>query len=181
MTSSTDSVNWYALKVFFNKVFDIEKILQEDNIECYIPCEKTAIEIHGAKRIVRKPILPSLLFFRSSQPYAIELQRKLLSRVILYTKKTSEYTKIPAAIPEKEMQVFILVTSAGDQGLEYFTDDFLSYKVGQKVRITGGMFKGAEGYIKRIKHNRRLTVTLQGVCMVMTSFIPPCFIEKIEE
>lgn len=180
MADNPEQKYWYALKVFFNKVFEIEKMLKEEDVESYIPCETVTIETNGRKRSVRKPIIPSLMFFFSTEDFAVSLQRKLFSRAILYTKQATQYTKVPAAIPEKEMQMFILVTSAGDRGMEFFSDDFLNYKVGQKVRITGGVFKGAEGYIKRIKHNRRLTVTLQGICMVVTSFIPPCFIEKIE-
>ena len=42
-----------------------------------------------------------------------------------------------------------------------------------------GKFKGAEGYICRIKKNSRLVVAIQGVCAVATSYIPQSFIQKI--
>ena len=50
---------------------------------------------------------------------------------------------------------------------------------GVRVRVTEGPFKGAEGYIKRIKGNRRLIVSIEGVVAVATTYIPGCFLEKI--
>lgn len=178
---NTECLHWYALKVFFNKVFDVEPLLQEDHIESYIPCRVVKEEKQGQVQEIRKPLIPSLMFFRSTEKYARQLQLRLLNRVMLYMKNETEYRKIPAPISDAEMQMFILVTSTDDQGLEYFPDDYMSYKVGQKVRVISGVFKGAEGYIKRIKHNRRLTVTLSGICMVATSFIDPRNLEKIED
>ena len=32
--------HWFALKVFYNKVFEIEDILKKDKIETYIPLRK---------------------------------------------------------------------------------------------------------------------------------------------
>lgn len=177
----TDRLYWYALKVFFNKVFEVESLLQDDHIESYIPCRVVKEERQGQVQEVRKTLIPSLMFFRSTEQYARQLQFRLLNRVMLYMKRETEYRKIPAPISDAEMQMFILVTSTDDQGLECFPDDYMSYKVGQKVRVVGGIFKGAEGYIKRIKHNRRLTVTLSGICMVATSFIDPRNLEKIED
>lgn len=43
------------------------------------------------------------------------------------------------------------ITSADTSDLEYFSDEAIDYRSGDKVRVTGGPFKGAEGYIKRIR------------------------------
>ena len=179
-SSASEALRWYALKVFYNKVFDVEYLMQEDHIQSYIPCRWVREERQGQIQNLRKPLIPSLMFFRSTEKYAWEIQQRLLNRVMLYMKRESEYRKIPAPISDTEMDAFILVTSVDDKGIEYFPDDYLSYKIGQKVRVIGGPFKGAEGYIKRIKHNRRLTVTLSGICMVATSFIDPIYIEKLD-
>jgi transcription antitermination factor NusG len=52
---------------------------------------------------------------------------------------------------------------------------------GDEVRVTGGPFKGAEGYIKRIRGNRRLVVALEGIIAVATTYIPGRFLEKMPE
>ena len=38
-TITLDGNHWFALKVFYNKVFEIEESLKKDDIDCYFPCE----------------------------------------------------------------------------------------------------------------------------------------------
>lgn len=63
----------------------------------------------------------------------------------------------------------MLVTSTGDPGLEYLGEEPSDLRSGDRVRVTEGPFKGAEGYIKRIKGNRRLIVSIEGVVAVATN------------
>lgn len=178
--SNSPVMHWYAFKVFYNKVFEIEEGLNRDKIETYIPCEIILVDHHGVKKNMRKPVISSLLFFRSTEKQALEIQQKLTDRVILYTRLVG-WQKQPIAIPEKEMSIFMLVTSSGEKGLEYLGDTPVEYHTGQKVRVVDGVFKGAEGYIHRIKGNRRLIVSIQGVCAVATTYIPQSFLQKIIE
>ena len=77
--------------------------------------------------------------------------------------------------------MFVFVCTAGQQGLSYLGDDKPEYHQGDRVRVTDGVFKGAEGYIKRIKKDRRLVVSVRGVAAVATAYIPPQFLETIVE
>ena len=170
MTSNNNSKkHWFALKVFYNKVFAIEELLLKKKIKCYIPCETVN---------VRKPVINSLLFFHSETYIAKEIQKILTDKVILYTRQI-DFKKIPLAIPEREMNIFMLVTSSGEKGLEYFDTDNPKFYQGDHVKVIDGTFKGAEGYICRIKKNHRLIITVHGVCAVATSYIPQAFLKKI--
>ena len=171
MTTGAGYIHWYGLKVFFNKVFEIESLLSADGVESYIPCEMVTVEVRGIWKQVRRTVIPSLMFFRSTEEYAKELQTSLRGRVMLYTYVNEKWKKVPSLISEYEMDMFRLVTSSGAAGLDY--------GIGDRVRVTGGVFKGAEGYIKRIKGKRRLIVSITGICAVATSFIPNCFLQKI--
>lgn len=86
----------------------------------------------------------------------------------------------PQTIPDKEMEVFMLISSASDQVIDLGGDSPF-YHEGQKVRVIDGIFKGAEGVIKRIKGDRRLIVTVTGVTAIATSYIHPKFLEKVED
>lgn len=178
MKNDKSNIHWYALKVFYNKVFEIEDLLAKDKIESYIPCETTLVERGGVKKRIRRPVISSLLFFHSTEKQAMALQQRLTDRVILYT-RIIDMKKEPLAIPEREMNLFMLVSSSGEKGVEYLGDDRIEFHSGEHVRVTDGSFKGAEGYIHRIKGNRRLIVSIQGVCAVATSYIPQCFLVKI--
>ena len=114
--------HWFALKVFYNKVFEIEDILKKDKIETYIPCEETLMERNGIKKKLRRPVINSLMFFRSTVCRALEVQRQFTNKVILYTRQKG-LKRLPLAIPDREMNIFMLVTSSGEQGMEYFGED----------------------------------------------------------
>ena len=77
------------------------------------------------------------------------------------------------------MKMFMMVTSGGREGLEFFEDGAFSWQKGERVRVIDGKFKGLEGEIKRIKGDHRLVVAVEGVCAVATAYIPRCFLEKI--
>lgn len=178
MTSNNNSKkHWFALKVFYNKVFAIEELLLKKKIKCYIPCETVKVLKQDGTKNVRKPVINSLLFFHSETYIAKEIQKILTDKVILYTRQI-DFKKIPLAIPEREMNIFMLVTSSGEKGLEYFDTDNPKFYQGDHVKVIDGTFKGAEGYICRIKKNHRLIITVHGVCAVATSYIPQAFLKK---
>jgi transcription antitermination factor NusG len=85
----------------------------------------------------------------------------------------------PASIPDREMEVFRFVVTSGRQGLLLLGDDKPEYHQGDRVVVTDGPFKGAEGHIKRIKKDRRLVVTIPGVVAVATAYIHPSMLEKV--
>ena len=197
------TLNWYALKVFYGKVFEIEARLADMDLETYIPVRKDLLKGEDHMRAMRRlatpddrrrdnqfeqagpliykrvPIVSSLLFVRAPQDRLKEIEDSVKEKGFVY--KTAD-RKTCAVIPDKQMAMFQLVCSSGAEGLEFFADDDLTrYKAGDKVRVLEGPLKGAEGYIKRIRKDRRLLVSIEGFIAVATSFIPPQFLEKVSD
>ena len=195
--------NWYALKIFFNKVFEIESRLTEMGLETYIPVRQVQLKgeehLRAARRLAtpddtrrdnqyvqegpiiykREPVVSSLLFVCASESDLPEIIRTVFGRGFVY--KMADGDRY-AVIPDKQMAMFRMVCSSGADGLEFFADDDLTrYKQGDKVRVLEGPLKGAEGYIKRIRKDRRLLVSIEGFIAVATSFIPPQFLEKVSD
>ena len=196
-------LNWYALKVFYGKVFEIEARLMDMGLETYIPVRKEQLKGEEHIRIARRlatpddrrrdnqfeqvgpliyrrvPAVSSLLFVRTPTDRIKEIEDSVKEKGFVY--KTAD-RKTSAVIPDKQMAMFQLVCSSGAEGLEFFADDDLTrYKAGDKVRVLEGPLKGAEGYIKRIRKDRRLLVSIEGFIAVATSFIPPQFLEKVPD
>ena len=173
--------HWYALKVFYNKVFAVAQELTDAGIEAYVPTETVVVERDGKRRRVRRPVISSLMFFHSSEEQALGVQTMLAERAIVYTHAadTPSQRRRPYAIPEREMEIFRLVTSSGETGLDYFADADIHYEEGQHVRVIDGPFRGAEGRIQRIRGDRRLLVAIRGICAVATSYIPKQFLQTV--
>ena len=195
--------NWYALKVFYNKVFDVEADLGELDLETYIPVRKVRLKgedhLRAARRLAvpddrrrdnrfiqagpvifrRDPVVSSLLFVRSPEDRLPDISRVIDGKGFIYKKADGKAYSI---ISDREMGIFQMVCSSGAEGFDFFSDeDITRYKSGDKVRVTEGPLKGAEGYIKRIRKDRRLLVSIEGFIAVATSFIPPQFLEKVPD
>ena len=161
MDAMSETVRWYAIKVYYNRMTQLREQLTVDGIRFFI-----------------RSMVSSLLFVQASKDYLIQFEEGYRGRLWVYR---DLLTGKPSAIPEREMEVFIFVCTAGQQGLSYLGEDKPEYHKGDRVRVTDGVFKGAEGYIKRIKKDRRLVVSIRGVVAVATSYIPPQFLEIISE
>ena len=157
----SETVRWYAIKVYYNRMKQLREQLAVDGIRFFIPS-----------------MVSSLLFVQASNDYLMQFEEGYRGRLWVYR---DLLTGKPSAIPEREMEVFIFVCTAGQQGLSYLGEDKPEYHKGDRVRVTDGVFKGAEGYVKRIKKDRRLVVSIRGVVAVATSYIPPQFLEIISE
>lgn len=161
MEAMSETVRWYAIKVYYNRMKQLREQLAVDGIRFFIPS-----------------MVSSLLFVQASNDYLMQFEEGYRGRLWVYR---DLLTGKPSAIPEREMEVFIFVCTAGQQGLSYLGEDKPEYHKGDRVRVTDGVFKGAEGYVKRIKKDRRLVVSIRGVVAVATSYIPPQFLEIISE
>lgn len=207
--------HWFALKVFYNRVFEVEEILSGRGLETFIPVTREQLKgeeflrvkrrlavpddtrndrkyvVEGPYIYKRKTIVASLLFFRGTVQDALQVksdfERMLmvssggnLLQAMLYMTVDK---KAPALIPDSQMKMFRMVCESGMDGLEFFSDEsIVSFKQGDRVRVTmEGPLNGVEGYIKRIKKDRRLLVAIEGFVAVATSFIAPKYLEKVSD
>ena len=88
-------------------------------------------------------------------------------------------TREPLVVPDKQMYSFIAVAGAYDEQVVFLDSNVVSLRKGDRVRITGGIFAGVEGVFIRIKGDRRVVVSIEGVMAVATAFIHPSLIEKV--
>lgn len=152
---------WYALKVYYNRV---QSLIAE--------CREAAIEFFAPTDVIK-----SLLFLHCDEETVQRFVADRWQKAWLYREADS---RRPAAIPDREMEVFRFVVTAGREGLLLLGDDRPEYHLGDRVVVIEGPLKGAEGHIKRIKKDRRLVVTIPGVVAVATAYIHPNLLKKIE-
>ena len=197
-----EKLRWYALKIFYNRVFEMESLFNAMGLESYIAVELVHLKgddhiraqiiladpdnprrgryvAKGPELFERRPMVASLMFVHDTPEHVKLLNKELEGKGFVY--RNAE-TRAAVAIPDRQMTTFRLVTDSGVTGLEFYADDDITrFRQGEKVRVVEGPLKGAEGYIKRIKRNRRLLVAIEGVIAVATSYIPPQFLAPVKE
>lgn len=85
----------------------------------------------------------------------------------------------PIVVPEKEMLSFIAVAGTLNEQLLYLKEVNEIIEKGDLVRITEGIFKGVEGYVIRIKRDRRVVVIVKDIIAVATAFVPIQLLQKL--
>ena len=168
-------IYWFALTVFKN----LPGLVDAFSRKGWETFRAFAIEetVEGS-RIIRKevPLVKSLLFVNCPMKELVNFKYQNNDWFMYYKAPTGTD---PGPVDDNEMKAFMLVTSVRDGNLRVLGEDRPEYHKGDKVRVISGPYKGAEGYVKRIRRSRELLVCVEGVTVVVVSQIPPEYLEKI--
>lgn len=178
---NVDSPAWFALKVFYSKAPQVQDDFRKAGHDSYLP--KMVVETfdHGQLKYAEKPIVASLLFVHCTEAELLNYKHTHDTVLLYYTDPAAVDKKRPGRIPDREMDIFRIATSIAstDPGAMYLGSDTERLCTGDRVRVTEGLYKGAEGYVKRIRHARKVLVAIKGVAVVALSNIHPQYLEKI--
>lgn len=169
---------WFAIRVTYNRELKVKEDLDSRGITNFVPMQYRREERHGVivKRLV--PSVHNLIFIHitPSQMKEYKMTTELPIRYIM-----DRETRKPITVPNHEMESFIKVAGTYDEKLVYLNPDPGDFSHGERVRIIGGMFAGAEGVFVRVKGDRRVVINVEGLVAVATTFVHPSMIEKITE
>lgn len=184
IANQREAVRWFPMRVTYGREVLIKEYLDTDAVDSFLPMrEEYYADAKGRPRKRNVPAVRNLIFIHSSQKDITEMKMyKAHYQPLRYmTDRTVEgHIARILTIPDQQMDQFIRVATAADkQATVHEWSDFFD-KPGDRVRITGGDFKGVEGVIRRIKRNKHVVVELKGIAVAILTFVPPAWIEKIE-
>lgn len=169
-----EEIRWYALRALHNKGSVVCRIATSDGIEWYTPLREIEDIVDGRPTTRTTPLMPSLLFLRCTTTYIERLRRITGDNIIPYC---YAHSIVPEPIDDSSMEVFRFVTRTAARTLELVEEHG---KNDRRVRITGGLFAGCEGYLRRVHGTKRFVVRIEGVAAVATTYIPRQHIELLE-
>lgn len=224
-TTNNKTLNWYALKVFNNRLLQMQETIQRESEELYrqgnstndstvetyiamsskevltnassrsrskaevsysgnkltlVPKSKRAIineSNHSQQtQTVKKPLVASLMFIRCTESFLKTLKHNHLSEFSFYTRYSDDH-KVPAVIPDDQMQAFIWLTTE-DTDVTYLGEPN-NIKLGDRVKVIEGPFKGLLGNVKRIKKDRKFVITIGSIAAFTIGGITHKMVKKI--
>lgn len=176
MKSDPASLCWFALKVFYRRTSLLEDAFGAAGYQTYVP-RMIVEKIEGGVKYTTKPAVASLLFVRCTEAFLVDFKKTHDTDFLYYTDLA---TRRPGRIPDAEFDNFKAALEISDPSAEYLGSDTNWFKDGARVRVTEGVHKGREGWIRRIKGNKRFIVCIEGVSAVAFQAIPPAFLEVLE-
>ena len=169
---------WYAIRVTYNRELKVKEDLDARGITCFVPMQYRREERGG---VMVKRLVPSVhnLIFIYLTPTEMQEYKRHTDLPIRYI--MNRENNRPIIVPTREMENFIKVAGTYDEKLIYLNPDPGDFAKGERVRIIGGTFAGAEGVVVRDKGDRRVVVNVEGLVAVATTFVHPSMIEKITD
>ena len=169
---------WFAIRVTYNRELKVKADLDERGITNFVPMQYRREERHG---VMVQRLVPSVhnLIFINLTPSEMKEYKMTTDLPIRYI--MNRETRRPITVPDCEMENFIKVAGTYKEKLIYLNPEPSDFAKGERVRIIGGDFAGAEGIFVRVKGDRRVLINVQGVVAVATTYVHPSMIEKITE
>jgi transcription antitermination factor NusG len=156
----------------------MKEYFDSKEIKNFIPMHYVVDARDNGKRKLL-PVVQNLIFVYARRKLLDNIKQEPdFQRIVRFM--IDKTTRKPMIVPDKPMQDFICISGAYDESIVYLDPSELLLKKGDKVRITKGIWEGVEGEFVRIKGDRRVVVSIQGLMAVATAFIHPSWIEKME-
>lgn len=175
---------WFVLRVSYGRIDKAKTFVEAKGLECYVPLRYKEVRKQGKKRIITKPLLPSLIFLHASAEQVEALlhnnkvvvndSRPLLSYYFDHTihRQDNPDRNPPLIIRDEAMNNFIRLTSIKNPHIIPVTSNNIQFKLGDNVVVTEGEFKGVHGRVARIAGQQRVIVELFDECLVATAYVP---------
>ena len=169
---------WYAIRVTYNREMKVKRELDSMHIENFLPM-KYRVVMRGEKKTKELvPAIHNLIFVNISRN---DLKEYKATTTLPIRYIMNKETREPIVIPDQQMKNFIAVAGNTSEQIVYLDPNLSNFKKGDKVKIIGGVFEGANGYFMRIKGDRRVVVCISGIAAVATAFVHPSLVQKIDE
>ena len=166
---TVDEQNWYVLRVRPRHERAVEERLS-GKYEVFLPQIRKESQWSDRVKIIERPLFPGYLFIKTNikSKYYILEENGVISFV--------EFKKKPAVIRNNEIDS-IRILLKNTQSL--IVDNVRIFSVGEKVRVTKGIFYGLNGYVQQLKNKLRLFVSIEQLGKSISVEVNKDSLEKV--
>ena len=172
---------WYALRVTYQRELIAKSYLDGIGVESFVPMCVERKVVGGRRRLCRRAMLHNYIFVYSTRERIDDIKRFELPylRYVMHTQNGERQVMV---VPEEQMRSFIIVAGSEEEQVRLLDEQSFDLSKGMRVRVTGGMFEGAEGVLTKVSgaRDRRVVVRIEGVAAVAAPMIDARLIEPID-
>ena len=176
---------WYVFRVSYGRVDKASDFLVDDGTYTYIAKKMVEKYVGGKRKRYLQTLIPNLLFAYTTEAKAEEYVNNTpaisyLSYYYNHFKQDDDQKNPPLTVSDKEMGRFVLATSNRNKHLLFVQPSQCHFKGGEEVRVIDGPFAGVEGSVARVAGQQRVVVSLSGIGLISTAYIPTAFLRPID-
>lgn len=170
-TDVDENIHWFVMRSSYSREMKAKELLECDNIECYVPTRQERIERNG--KIIQRTVavVHNLIFVHSTRDI-LDPWKRIHEEDASLRYTIDKSTSKPMIVDDKSMQDFMHVIAQSDDALLYLDNPDIILTKGQKVEIILGPLKGVQGYVLRIRRDRRVVVSINGLVSVALAAMP---------
>ncbi len=159
--SDLETIDWFVLRIRFQRAVLAQKRLEKPDIETYLPMEVRAVATKcGGECVKLMPILSDMLFVKTSFRRVQEICAAY--KDMYYKSEVVDGFKRAIRIPEDQMTTFRDFIAGNFDNIDC---KITKLKSGEKIVVKSGMFKGSKVVFKeeRGKIKKEYKVEINGV------------------
>ena len=178
--------HWYVFRVSYGRVDKASDFLVDNGTYTYIAKKIVEKFVGGKRKRYLQTLIPNLLFAYTTEAKAEEYVNNTpaisyLSYYYNHFKQDDDQKNPPLTVSDKEMGRFVLATSNRNKHLLFVQPSQCHFKGGEEVRVIDGPFAGVEGSVARVAGQQRVIVSLSGIGLISTAYIPTAFLRPITD
>lgn len=159
-----ETTQWFVLRDLkrHNARYPAWQSLPEKGFEVFTPMVEQIVEISGRKRRITRPVLPDLLFVRSTFS-ALEAEMQTTPTLQFRFMKGAAY-RTPMTVRNDDMDRFITAVRSAQSPAYFLPEEITPDKIGRTIRVVDGPLAGYEGTLLKVRgsRKRRLLVSLEN-------------------
>ena len=176
--------HWYVLRTTYGREKKAYDYLVSNNVKAFYPTIKTVKNVEGQRIAVEESRLPNIFFAYGKED---EIKSFVYDNVNLpylrfyyrHIHEGARISKEPLIVPDYQIEGLKIICASQAEDIILELSEIKQFKVGQKVRIIDGIFKGVVGKVARYRGQQRVAIEIDGLLTIASAYVPSAFIEII--
>lgn len=170
MTSSLSSKKWYAVYTKSRQEKKVAKILQQNNVEYYLPLQKVLKQWSDRKKWQEVPLFSGYIFTYINEKNYFKIVE--LPGIVGFIKFENKLSDIPI------QQIEAIKTYLLDDKRVSLEDNTI-YEIGNKIEIVKGPMQGLVGTLIQISGKQRALIEIECVNKQLVINIPKSLFKQV--
>lgn len=162
-------IKWYAIYTRARAEKLVYQRLVEEEVETFLPLQKTFRVWSDRKKLVEKPLLPSYIFVRTNKKNFPKVYK--INGVVKFV----SFEGNPVSIPQRQIDNLRLLINSNAE-IEVSSEKFAT---GDNVEVVSGSLTGLTGELIRIGSRNRVVIRIDRLDQNLILKIPRTFLRKI--